>query len=295
MGKEQNTDKKEEKNSRIFFEPGKRPILKVKDHNFEIKDISEKGIIFLVNEELNMSSRISGTISFFKGDTIDISGELTGVKGNAVKMAFNEPISHDDLVKNQEEAYLKTDIIIPQFVEADGKEKGYSTKYLQKLGISVDLLKSWMIQGYFSPSIKDDGGSKNTLSRFDFYIIKLLEYLINLEISEEEASIKTKILVKLVKNSQKLFSESPSLAFASKLDFNSIDQEDKDKLFDLLSGNSVSKEDSKRLTGIMKKLAPIFADEKKKAEILETFEKGDEVIIVDLKKIRDQVDAVLDA
>ncbi len=277
---------------RVFFEPGKRPSLEIDRSRFEIEDISETGLKFLVDKEISLTRNISGSIIFFKGDTIEIAGTLVWTFGNAVGMSFSEPIPYSVLDKNQRIAYLKTDMAIPQLIKTGAKEETrYTTKDLAKLGIERDTLKSWIFQGYIESSLKDGNG--NAFSHFDLYLIKLFDHLVKKGIPEDEASLKIKILAKASSTASDMLFVRPYISFTSKVDFQSLTKEVRDHLFDLVAGKSrISKQSQEKLSKILKGITPVFLD-KTKAKRLLAKEGKDKVLIVDLNKVRKKVDKAL--
>ncbi len=293
MGGEKKKGKKKKKSPRVYFEPGKRPLLTIDKNEFEVEDISEVGLKFLVDREVSLTKNVKGSISFFQGDTIKMAGIIMWARGDAVWVDFDEPIQYDVLNKNQQAAYLKTDMTVPQLIKTEIKEETrYTVKDMAKLGISHERLKLWTTLGYIESSIKLEGGNK--FSRFDLYMVKLFEFLVDYGVLEEEASLKIKILAKAGKNSTDIFFIKPFLLFSSKIDFNSLSKDVQHKLFQYLSGSDLLNEkESIKLTKIIKKLAPVFIDRDKRAKLQKTGLEGKKPIIVRMKKIMSMVDAVL--
>ncbi len=84
MSEKEEKGKTDRKKPRIYFEPGKRPLLEIGKNKFEVEDISEVGLKFLVDSEISLTREIVGTVSFFKGDTVEIAGKLQWTRGNSV-------------------------------------------------------------------------------------------------------------------------------------------------------------------------------------------------------------------
>jgi hypothetical protein len=64
------------KNPRIEYFNIERPRLKIGKHKFEVLDISQRGLKFLNDKEVNLSEHISGKLTFLCGESIDIEGSL---------------------------------------------------------------------------------------------------------------------------------------------------------------------------------------------------------------------------
>jgi hypothetical protein len=61
---------------RILYKPTKRPKLSVDKNEFEIADISEGGIRFVNEREIDLGQWIRGTATFLIGESIDIEGDI---------------------------------------------------------------------------------------------------------------------------------------------------------------------------------------------------------------------------
>ena len=61
---------------KIEYLNAERPSLKIGKHKFEVLDISQRGLKFLNDKEVNLSEHISGKLTFLCGESIDIEGSL---------------------------------------------------------------------------------------------------------------------------------------------------------------------------------------------------------------------------
>ena len=61
---------------RLIYPPGKRPRLKIREHSFEIINISEKGMKLLNHMQRKLGKKIAGTIIFSNGNSMDITGKI---------------------------------------------------------------------------------------------------------------------------------------------------------------------------------------------------------------------------
>jgi hypothetical protein len=61
---------------RILYKPTKRPKLSVDKNEFEIADISEGGIRFINEREVDLGQQMRGTATFLMGESVDIEGDI---------------------------------------------------------------------------------------------------------------------------------------------------------------------------------------------------------------------------
>ena len=61
---------------RILYKPAKRPKLSVDKNEFEIADISEGGIRFINEREVDLGKQIQGTATFLMGESVNIEGDI---------------------------------------------------------------------------------------------------------------------------------------------------------------------------------------------------------------------------
>lgn len=69
--------KQKRKYERLVYPSSKRPILKIGDHKLEIVDISERGVKFLNDKEIEFDQIIHGTAVLLSGKTIIVDGEVS--------------------------------------------------------------------------------------------------------------------------------------------------------------------------------------------------------------------------
>ena len=179
----------------------------------------------------------------------------------------------------------------------------YSTFDIKrKLGIKIDRLKDWMNRGFIEPSIQKASGqgTKNLFNRFDLYMIKLLEYLINRGFSRKESA---RIVRELVKGTGYLIHPEWS--------------SDKKKEIKELYDKELKRARSANYLQISRLNQPSFSPADDECTRLKTIndERGvavidlvdslygfnnkeyilnwDDILIINFKKIRDQVDAAI--
>ena len=177
----------------------------------------------------------------------------------------------------------------------------YTTFFIkEKLGIKVDRLKDWMKRGYIIPSIKEaDGtGTKNIFSLDDLYLIKLFEYLADkkgFSRSDAEQRIRSiKIYLNVADDYDRIKKTKLNDEGLKKIrdkwkDLSKID-------FLVFYWIEDEKEVSKTLNTPLKVDAVILQKESanESPEIdWEGFFKSDDILIVNFKKIRKQVDTAV--
>ena len=64
------------KHFRLTYLKEGRPTLKVEKHNFEVLDISQRGLRFLNDKAIRLPKYVSGKLIFTDGESIDIEGLL---------------------------------------------------------------------------------------------------------------------------------------------------------------------------------------------------------------------------
>jgi hypothetical protein len=68
---------------RIMYEPHKRPVLKIRQEEFEVADISEKGLRILTEKRFdNDNGLIRFSARFGDGETVDMEGRVVWCKNN---------------------------------------------------------------------------------------------------------------------------------------------------------------------------------------------------------------------
>ena len=109
MIKRMNTrdDKKDEhqENRRYFrieYPASIRPILKIRKHEFEVVDISEKGVKFFADKEIEFGRWVNGNITFCDGQAIGIEGRIAWKRGESVGMFLTvKPIPYPKILSEQ--------------------------------------------------------------------------------------------------------------------------------------------------------------------------------------------------
>jgi hypothetical protein len=69
--------KQKRKYARLVYPSTKRPLLKIGEHELEIIDISERGVKFLNDKEIELDRIIHGSAVLLSGKTIIVDGEVS--------------------------------------------------------------------------------------------------------------------------------------------------------------------------------------------------------------------------
>ncbi len=285
---------------RYDFESGKSPVLKVGDKEFPIENISQGGVKFVKGRDVNFDGIINGSIVFPDGETIAIEGNIAWAQEDVIGLSFEELIPEDILDKEQQVAFLQTKISIPKLTRPENFEPttGYTMQDVIKIGIALDRIEGWINKGYILPSTQDTGSSgvEKIFSRFDLYAIKLFEYLVNRAFSEMEAAIRTRIIILAEKKPGRYLYKITYLAFSRKVDFSTVSDEMKKKMLTWLTDKeNLEEEERGEIKDSLKRFIPTLIQEKDDKLSLSSsiYEDCDDILIVNFKRVRDQVDKIL--
>lgn len=86
---------------RVTYEVEKRPVLKSKEYEFDIADISEMELRFFNEEKIDLGNWVIGTVVLLSGDSIDVDGMIVRNKGNDILMNVNNPIQKETIIKEK--------------------------------------------------------------------------------------------------------------------------------------------------------------------------------------------------
>ena len=85
-------DEKERENQekrqyyRVEYPDPLRPTVKIRKHAFEIVNISEKGVMFVVEKKTAFGRWVSGEVTFSDGETVGIEGKIVRKHKNNIGM-----------------------------------------------------------------------------------------------------------------------------------------------------------------------------------------------------------------
>jgi len=91
---------------RIVYHPGKRPRLNASSNTFEVTDISEGGIRFLNDADIELPETIKGTLTFLDDETIDIDGKIEWQQNQEVGISLKFMIPAVTIEKEQRHIIL---------------------------------------------------------------------------------------------------------------------------------------------------------------------------------------------
>ncbi len=79
---------------RVSYILGPRPYLETGKQSFEVQDLSEQGVRFLVSPGSKVKRRIKGHIKLVCGQTIDIKGMVIRRQGDEIAIILRTPIPY---------------------------------------------------------------------------------------------------------------------------------------------------------------------------------------------------------
>ena len=92
--------KQKRKHDRLVYPSTQRPFLKIENHELEIIDISEGGVKFLNDKELEFDRKIHGTTVLLSGETITVDGEVSRSLNREFSLVI-DPISRSTISKER--------------------------------------------------------------------------------------------------------------------------------------------------------------------------------------------------
>ena len=63
-----------------------KPTLKIRKYEFEVVDISEKGVRFSADKEIKFGRWVTGNITFYDGQAVGIEGRIAWKRGESIGM-----------------------------------------------------------------------------------------------------------------------------------------------------------------------------------------------------------------
>ena len=96
------------KSIRVVYPPNKRPRLKIRDHLLEVINISEKGMKVLNYKQQEFGKKVSGTVAFSNGESIDITGKIVWKHGKEIGL-FTTPIPRSVIMEEVRNLLRKED------------------------------------------------------------------------------------------------------------------------------------------------------------------------------------------
>lgn len=87
---------------RIEYPASMKPTIKIRKHEFEVENISEKGVMFLVEKDIKFGRWVSGAVTFNDGQTVGVEGKIVrNVKNNIGMFLTVKPIPYSRILSEQ--------------------------------------------------------------------------------------------------------------------------------------------------------------------------------------------------
>jgi hypothetical protein len=97
-----NEQQEKRKYFRIEYPAPIKPTLKIRKHEFEVEDISEKGVRFSADKKIKFGRWVTGNVTFHDGQAIDIEGRIAWKRGESVGMFLTvKPIPYPKIISEQ--------------------------------------------------------------------------------------------------------------------------------------------------------------------------------------------------
>jgi hypothetical protein len=84
---------------RVVYTPKKRPWLKVANERFQVADISQRGLRFINDRNIDLDRTIRGTITFSDGEAVTITGNIEWKKADGISLLLEDLIPHTTISK----------------------------------------------------------------------------------------------------------------------------------------------------------------------------------------------------
>ena len=86
---------------RLTYPPDAGPTFKVRTHELEVLEVSEKGLRFLNDKEVKLAEWVRGTIRFHDGELLDLEGRTVRKQGDEIALNLVTPIPFPRILKEQ--------------------------------------------------------------------------------------------------------------------------------------------------------------------------------------------------
>jgi hypothetical protein len=86
---------------RLSYPPARRPTFKVRTHELEILEVSEKGLKFLNDKKIKLAEWVRGTITFHDGECLDVEGRTVRKEGDEIVLSLIAPVPFPRILKEQ--------------------------------------------------------------------------------------------------------------------------------------------------------------------------------------------------
>ena len=86
MGERKMEDQEKRRYFRIDYPASMKPTIKIRKHEFEVVNISEKGVMFLAEKKIKFGRWVSGEVTFYDGQSMGIEGKIVRKYENNIGM-----------------------------------------------------------------------------------------------------------------------------------------------------------------------------------------------------------------
>jgi hypothetical protein len=86
---------------RVVYAPQNRPWLKVSGERFQVADISQRGLRFVNDKNIQLSQRIQGIVTFSDGQVVVIKGNVEWKRADEISLLLEELLPHTTISKER--------------------------------------------------------------------------------------------------------------------------------------------------------------------------------------------------
>lgn len=84
---------------RVVYAPPKRPWFKVAGERFQVADISQRGLRFINDKNIQLARTIQGIVTFSDGEAVVVKGNVEWKKADEISLLLEELIPHTTISK----------------------------------------------------------------------------------------------------------------------------------------------------------------------------------------------------
>lgn len=86
---------------RVTYPPGMRPTILIGKNEFEVNDISERGLKFWNNQNIKLSEWVRGTITFHNKISLNVEGRIVWEYKNGIGVKLITAIPYNRILEEQ--------------------------------------------------------------------------------------------------------------------------------------------------------------------------------------------------
>ncbi|MBN2467982.1 MAG: phosphohistidine phosphatase SixA [Deltaproteobacteria bacterium] len=87
---------------RVVYPLAQRPRLRIRHYEFEVQDVSEKGIRFLIDTKITFAKWVQGVLVLHDDRTVEIDGKIVWRHGHEIGLQLISPIPYTHILKEQQ-------------------------------------------------------------------------------------------------------------------------------------------------------------------------------------------------